>query len=114
MVGLDILGHVVANMAKNVKDERSDLKLPNWYQQMLERKLLGDKTKSGFYKKSKDAAGKEERFAIDWKTLEYRPRLKPKFQAAAPISILRRLAISPYPSRKACGVSLSQKRTGQK
>jgi 3-hydroxyacyl-CoA dehydrogenase len=81
MVGLDILGHVVANMAKNVKDERSDLQLPDWYKQMLERKLLGDKTKSGFYKKSKDAVGKEERFAIDWKTLEYRPRQKPKFQA---------------------------------
>jgi len=81
MVGLDILGHVVANMAKNVQDERSDLKLPDWYQQMLERKLLGDKTKSGFYKKSRDAAGKEERFAIDWKTLEYRPRQKPKFAA---------------------------------
>ena len=81
MVGLDILGHVVANMANNVKDERSDLKLPQWYQQMLERKLLGDKTKAGFYKKSKDAQGKEERFAIDWKTLEYRPRQKPKFAA---------------------------------
>ena len=79
MVGLDILGHVVANMAENVKDERSDLKLPDWYKQMLERKLLGDKTKSGFYKKSKDVEGKEERFAIDWKTLEYRPRQKPKF-----------------------------------
>jgi 3-hydroxyacyl-CoA dehydrogenase len=81
MVGLDILGHVVANMAKNVKDERSDLRLPDWYKQMLERKLLGDKTKAGFYKKSKDAEGKEERFAIDWKTLEYRPRQKPKFAA---------------------------------
>jgi 3-hydroxyacyl-CoA dehydrogenase len=81
MVGLDILGHVVGNMQKNVKDERSDLKLPQWYQQMLERKLLGDKTKAGFYKKSKDTQGKEERFAIDWKTLEYRPRQKPKFAA---------------------------------
>src|SRR5262249_41068683 len=68
-------------MAKDVQDERSDLKLPHWYQQMLERKLLGDKTKAGFYKKSKDPQGNDERFAIDWKTLEYRPRQKPKFQA---------------------------------
>lgn len=79
MVGLDILGHVVANMAKNVKDERSDLKIPAWYQQMLDRKLLGDKVKAGFYKKTKGAGGEEERLAIDWKTLEYRPRQKPKF-----------------------------------
>ena len=46
---------------------------------MLERKWLGDKTKGGFYKKSKGAGGNEERLALDWKTLEYRPRQKPKF-----------------------------------
>jgi 3-hydroxyacyl-CoA dehydrogenase len=80
LVGLDILGHVVANTAQNVRDERSDLKLPAFYQQMLDRKWLGDKTKGGFYKKSKSAEGKDdERLALDWKTLEYRPRQKPKF-----------------------------------
>jgi 3-hydroxyacyl-CoA dehydrogenase len=80
LVGLDILGSVVGNMIRNVKDERSELKLPDFYQQMLERKLLGDKTKSGFYKKAKGANG-EERLGIDWKTLEYRPRQKAKFAA---------------------------------
>ena len=48
---------------------------------MLERKWLGDKTKGGFYKKAKGADGKEERLALDWKTLEYHPRQKPKFAA---------------------------------
>ena len=81
MVGLDILGHVVGNMTANIRDERSELKLPEFYQKMLERKLLGDKTKSGFYKKSKAADGSEERLGIDWKTLEYRPRQKAKFAA---------------------------------
>src|SRR5436305_1976911 len=80
LVGLDILGHVVGNMLRNVKDERSELKLPDFYQQMLDRKLLGDKTKSGFYKKAKGAEG-EQRLGIDWKTLEYRPQQKPKFAA---------------------------------
>src|SRR5438270_13404144 len=79
MVGLDILGHVVGNMMKNVHDERSELKLPDFYQQMLERKWLGDKNKQGFYKKAKSESG-EERLAIDWKTLEYHPRGKPRFQ----------------------------------
>jgi 3-hydroxyacyl-CoA dehydrogenase len=83
LVGLDILGHVVKNMtgAGTALDERSDLKLPAFYTHMLERKILGDKTKGGFYKKSKGTEGKEERLAIDWKTLEYHPRHKPKFAA---------------------------------
>ena len=81
LVGLDILGHVVANMTQNVRDERSELKLPDFFKHMLERKMLGDKTKGGFYKKHKDAHGKEERMALDWKTLEYHPRQKPKFPA---------------------------------
>jgi 3-hydroxyacyl-CoA dehydrogenase len=91
LVGLDILGHVVGNMTQNVRDERSDLKLPDFFRKMLERKWLGDKTKGGFYKKSAGQApspadsGKEakedERLALDWKTLEYHPRHKAKFAA---------------------------------
>ncbi|MGC2328480.1 MAG: 3-hydroxyacyl-CoA dehydrogenase NAD-binding domain-containing protein [Candidatus Sulfotelmatobacter sp.] len=88
LVGLDILGHVVGNMTANVHDERSELKLPDFYRQMLERKWLGDKTKGGFYKKSVgrtllsgDSNREDERLALDWKTLEYHPRQKPKFAA---------------------------------
>ena len=93
LVGLDILGHVVGNMTANVHDERSELRLPDFFTHMLDRKLLGDKTKGGFYKKnvarapSPAEAGKEEpgkqdeRLALDWKTLEYGPRQKPKFAA---------------------------------
>src|SRR5271169_605266 len=82
LVGLDILGHVVGNMTANVHDERSDLRLPDFFTQMLQRKWLGDKTKGGFYKKAKGGEGKEdERLALDWKTLEYHPRQKPKFAA---------------------------------
>src|SRR5580658_7562260 len=82
LVGLDILGHVVSNMTSNVHDERSDLRLPDFFTQMLQRKWLGDKTKGGFYKKAKGSdGGEEERLALDWKTLEYHPRQKPKFAA---------------------------------
>src|ERR1700676_2154501 len=88
LVGLDILGHVVGNMTANVHDERSDLRLPDFFTKMIERKWLGDKTKGGFYQKNVGAAaspaepGKEdERLGLDWKTLEYRPRQKPKFAA---------------------------------
>jgi 3-hydroxyacyl-CoA dehydrogenase len=89
LVGLDILGHVVSNMTQNVHDERRELQIPAFFRQMLERKWLGDKTHGGFYKKvkhghGKDADGKhkeDERMALDWKTLEYHPRQKPKFAA---------------------------------
>ena len=87
LVGLDILGHVVGNMTKNVHDERSDLRLPDFFGKMLQHKWLGDKTKGGFYKKGSGRAPagadkkEDERLALDWKTLEYHPRQKPKFPA---------------------------------
>jgi 3-hydroxyacyl-CoA dehydrogenase len=81
LVGLDILGHVVGNMTANVHDERSELRLPDFFNQMLQRKWLGDKTKGGFYKKGKGGAGQDERLALDWKTLEYHPQQKAKFAA---------------------------------
>ncbi len=82
LVGLDILAHVVTNMTQNVRDERSELQIPAFYRQMVERKWLGDKTKGGFYKKLKSGDSKEdERLALDWKALEYHPRQKPKFAA---------------------------------
>jgi 3-hydroxyacyl-CoA dehydrogenase len=78
LVGLDILGHVVRNMTENVRDERDDLTLPDFFRQMLEKKMLGDKTGGGFYKKQK-GAGDDERLGLDWKTLEYHPRQKARF-----------------------------------
>jgi len=90
LVGLDILGHVVGNMEKSGGQENTShpSPLPDFYKQMLERKWLGDKTKGGFYKRgvgrapSPANAGKEDdRLALDWKTLEYRPRQKAKFPA---------------------------------
>jgi len=88
LVGLDILGHVVGNMTKNVHDERSDLRLPDFFTKMIEKKWLGDKTKGGFYKKNvgrapspPESVQQDERLALDWKTLEYHPRQKPKFPA---------------------------------
>jgi 3-hydroxyacyl-CoA dehydrogenase len=78
LVGLDILAHVVGNLKENVRDERSELAVPEFFQKMLERKWLGDKTKGGFYKKQKGPKG-DERMGLDWKTLEYRPQQKAKF-----------------------------------
>src|SRR6266849_3061725 len=83
LVGLDILGHVVGNMEKAGGQESLPhaSTLPDFYQQMLQRKWLGDKTKGGFYKKAKGENKEEERLALDWKTLEYHPVKKAKFPA---------------------------------
>jgi 3-hydroxyacyl-CoA dehydrogenase len=80
MIGLDVLGHVVDNLAAAGRDERGDLGLPGFFRQMLERKWLGDKSGGGFYKKIKGGEG-DEILALDWKSLEYRPRQKAKFAA---------------------------------
>ncbi|HEX4007540.1 MAG TPA: 3-hydroxyacyl-CoA dehydrogenase NAD-binding domain-containing protein [Acidobacteriaceae bacterium] len=80
MVGLDILGSVVRNFAANTHDERSDVELPAFLEQMLERKWFGDKTGQGFYKKQKASAG-DDRLVLDLATLDYRPPQKPRLPA---------------------------------
>src|SRR6202166_4851976 len=86
LVGLEILGHVVANMIRVAAgdsppppSQRLDLKISGFYKKMLHLKWLGEKTKGGFYKKVKGNQGDDERLALDWKTLESHPRQKPKF-----------------------------------
>ena len=84
LVGLDIVGLVAGNMAESDggRPPQASLALPDFVHKMLERRWLGDKTGGGFYKKARGGDDRqEERLALDWKTLEYRPRQKPRFQA---------------------------------
>ena len=70
LVGLDTMGHVAQNCYDSLVDdeERETFKMPAFLGTMLERKLLGDKAKGGFYKKD----GKNK-LTFDYKTLDYRP-----------------------------------------
>ncbi len=77
MVGIDILAHVVANFAHSNAGE--GLELPQFVKTMIEQRWLGDKSTQGFYKKAKDAEGKEVRLALDWQAVAYRPATRPKF-----------------------------------
>jgi 3-hydroxyacyl-CoA dehydrogenase len=85
MVGVDVLAHVATNFsekAAEIGDERQEVTLAPFIATMLEKKWLGDKTKQGFYKKEgKDDQGRDIRLVLDWKTLEYGPSTRPKFQA---------------------------------
>ncbi len=73
LVGLDTFKHVADNCYELCpKDEmRSSLKLPDFVNKMVEKKLLGNKTKSGFYKKDLTPEWKELRKVINFKTGEY-------------------------------------------
>ncbi|MBX3265976.1 MAG: 3-hydroxyacyl-CoA dehydrogenase/enoyl-CoA hydratase family protein [Acidobacteria bacterium] len=81
LVGLDVLVHVNRNLYPAVpEDEDRDVfLLPDVIEKMLERNLLGDKTKGGFYKKSKTAEGKTEIHELDLATFEFKPQEKTKF-----------------------------------
>ena len=76
LVGIDILAHVAANFPAG---------LPTEFLQVLDKMVangwLGDKSGQGFYKKSKDADGKEIRLTLDPATFEYRPSAKPVLPA---------------------------------
>lgn len=81
LVGLDVLVHVNRNLYPAVPDDedRDVFLLPDVIEKMLEKNLLGDKTKGGFYKKSKSAEGKTEIHELDLTTFEYKPQEKTKF-----------------------------------
>ena len=85
MVGVDVMAHVAMNFTKQaagIKDERAEVTLAPFIQQMLEKKWLGDKTKQGFYKKEgRDAEGRDLRHVLDWQTLDYKPSARPKLPA---------------------------------
>ena len=70
LTGLDVLLFVAGELAEATGE---DFALPDWVKKLVELGRLGEKTKAGFYKKE----GKEI-YALDPKTLEYRPRKKPK------------------------------------
>jgi len=81
LVGLDVLVHVNRNLYPAIPDDedREAFQIPPLIETMLEKKLLGDKTAGGFYKKSKSASGQTEILDLDLETFEYKPQAKTKF-----------------------------------
>ncbi|RYY16151.1 MAG: 3-hydroxyacyl-CoA dehydrogenase/enoyl-CoA hydratase family protein, partial [Chitinophagaceae bacterium] len=80
VVGLDTMIKVAKGLYDNCPDDKAhDLfKLPGYVSKMEENNWLGDKTKQGFYKKTKNSEGKTEILALDLKSFEYRPQQKVK------------------------------------
>lgn len=80
VVGLDTMIKVAKGLYDNLPNDKAHnlFELPDFVKKMDENKWLGDKTKQGFYKKTKDANGKTEILALDLKTFEYKPQQKVK------------------------------------
>jgi len=85
LVGLDTLIHVANGVYENCPNDemRGNFELPDFINKMSENKWLGDKTKQGFYKKSKDANGKRVIEALNLNTMEYAPKKRAKFGTIA-------------------------------
>ena len=93
VVGIDTLVKVARGVADNCPNDeaRSIFQIPTWLDQLVTNNWLGDKTKQGFFKKTKSATGEKEILTLNLQTMEYGPRQKAKFatlETAKPIDDL--------------------------
>jgi 3-hydroxyacyl-CoA dehydrogenase len=108
LAGIDILAHVVHNLYERLPDEavRMQFVLPAFVEKMIERKMVGEKSGQGFYKRVKGAAGDSEILTLEPATLEYRPRKSPRLpslEAAAAIGEVRERVRTLYEGKDRVG-----------
>ena len=113
LAGIDILAHVIHNLYERLPDEaaRREFVLPAFVEKMVERKMVGEKTGQGFYKRVKSSAGDSEILTLDPATLEYRPRKSPRLaslEATASITDLRERLRTLYTGKDRVGEFLRQ------
>ena len=96
LVGLDVGYHVAKNLYDAVPDDeaRDTFKAEPYLEKMIANKWLGNKSKQGYYKKTKDAAGKKVKLMLDIDTMEYVPAGKPKFDSISAAKKLENVADS--------------------
>ncbi len=85
LVGLDTLGHVARNSYELVDDanEKQDFILPDFFDQMIEKKMLGKKTQGGFYKTELTPEWKKIRKVLNPATMAYEDWQKAEFPCLA-------------------------------
>lgn len=94
VVGIDTLIKVANNLVQDTKEDESKhlFELPDYLKKMEANGWFGDKSKQGFYKKTKNAKGETEILALNLQTFEYGAQQKAKFatlEATKPIEDLR-------------------------
>ncbi len=93
VVGIDTLVKVAKGVFDNcpADEAKTTFLTPPWLEKMVTNNWLGDKTGQGFFKKTKGAGGEKEILTLNLDTMEYGPRVKPKFatlEAAKPVDDL--------------------------
>jgi 3-hydroxyacyl-CoA dehydrogenase len=81
LAGLDVIAHVLTNLRGALPEEGRNgaFDLPDFMARMIERNLLGEKTRQGFYRKATSANTGSVIYALDLSTFEYRPQRKVEF-----------------------------------
>ena len=89
LVGIDTLIHVGNNSYQLLTDdeEREVFKVPEFMTQMVDKGLLGNKSKAGFYRKEQ-VEGKRKIFYYDYTSGEFKPAEKPKFASLAAVKMV--------------------------
>lgn len=83
VVGLDTTVKVASGLYQGVPNDeaKEKFKLPKIVSEVHDRGWFGDKSKQGYFKKTKDENGKRLILELDLKTFEYIPRTRAKFKA---------------------------------
>jgi 3-hydroxyacyl-CoA dehydrogenase len=81
LVGIDTFVHVAGNVFNGCPDDESRemFRPPEVMTRMVEKDLLGEKTRGGFYRRVKGPDGKKSIETLDVDSLEYRDKQKAKF-----------------------------------
>src|SRR5438128_10052724 len=113
LVGLDVFAHVVKNLNENLPDdpERQIFVLPEFVTKMIERGLLGNKTKAGFYQRKKAEGDGREIWTLDTATIDYRAAQKvklPSLDMPKHIDDTRERLVTPTWSKDRVGAFLWQ------
>ncbi len=85
LVGHDTAVHVINGIRENCpNDEQAgNFVIPDYLQFLIDNKFLGNKTRKGFYErtKEKDAKGRRIILALDLDTKEYKPSQRPNIES---------------------------------
>jgi len=83
LVGVDTIERIYDNtyrLLEGIDEDRDVFVVSNCVREMVKKGLTGNKVKKGYYKKEK-VEGKNVKFVLNWKTVEYEPCVKPTFES---------------------------------